>query len=118
MASRGQNFSSEGQQQLRKEEHATIQPSNPSLQSHDHDHHHDHDQSSYTTQATQFLQQTGEQVKNMAQGAAVAVKNTLGMNDNTSDPSNTSGGNNPINLSHSAGHQSTTTNTGSHQHRI
>ncbi|KAI4387058.1 hypothetical protein MLD38_004919 [Melastoma candidum] len=31
-------------------------------------------------QATNFLQQTGEQVKNMAQGAADAVKNTLGMN--------------------------------------
>ncbi|OMO54276.1 late embryogenesis abundant protein 1-like protein [Corchorus capsularis] len=33
--------------------------------------------------------QTGEQVKNMAQGAADAVKNTLGMNtDNTSAGSN------------------------------
>ncbi|KAI4381956.1 hypothetical protein MLD38_007971 [Melastoma candidum] len=31
-------------------------------------------------QATNFLQQTGEQVKNMAQGAADAVKSTLGMN--------------------------------------
>ncbi|KAF5741721.1 late embryogenesis abundant protein 2-like [Tripterygium wilfordii] len=34
--------------------------------------------------------QTGEQVKSMAQGAATAVKNTLGMNpDNTNPSSNT-----------------------------
>ncbi|KAL9273863.1 Late embryogenesis abundant protein 1-like protein [Drosera capensis] len=32
-------------------------------------------------QTTQFLQQTGEQVKSMAQGAAEAVKSTLGMNN-------------------------------------
>ncbi|KAI4325266.1 hypothetical protein MLD38_030680 [Melastoma candidum] len=31
-------------------------------------------------QATNFLQQTGEQVKHIAQGAAEAVKSTLGMN--------------------------------------
>ncbi|KAK4590433.1 hypothetical protein RGQ29_020836 [Quercus rubra] len=51
-----------------------------------------------TGQATNFLQQTGEQVKHMAQGAAVAVKNTLGLNtdspnstnyrSNTNSPSN------------------------------
>ncbi|XP_022714497.1 late embryogenesis abundant protein 2-like [Durio zibethinus] len=48
--------------------------------------------STYTSQATNFLQQTGEQVKNMAQGAADAVKNTLGMNstDNTSNAPNPS----------------------------
>ncbi|XWS19069.1 hypothetical protein CRYUN_Cryun32bG0099400 [Craigia yunnanensis] len=34
----------------------------------------------YTSQATNFLQQTGEQVKHMAEEAADAVKNTLGMN--------------------------------------
>ncbi|XP_030525405.1 late embryogenesis abundant protein 1-like [Rhodamnia argentea] len=33
-------------------------------------------------QASNFLHQTGEQVKNMAQGAAEAVKSTLGMNNN------------------------------------
>ncbi|KAL3735327.1 hypothetical protein ACJRO7_024454 [Eucalyptus globulus] len=32
-------------------------------------------------QATNFLQQTGEQVKSMAHGAAEAVKSTLGMNN-------------------------------------
>ncbi|XVE89132.1 hypothetical protein DITRI_Ditri19aG0126100 [Diplodiscus trichospermus] len=45
--------------------------------------------SSYASQATNFLQQTGEQVKHMAQGAADAVKNTLGMN-NADDASNAS----------------------------
>ncbi|XP_038713478.1 late embryogenesis abundant protein 29-like [Tripterygium wilfordii] len=50
----------------------------------------DHNNPSYTSQATNFLQQTGEQVKSMAQGAATAVKNTLGMNpDNTNPSSNT-----------------------------
>ncbi|XP_022723791.1 late embryogenesis abundant protein 2-like [Durio zibethinus] len=44
----------------------------------------------YTSQATNFLQQTGEQMKHMAQGAADAVKNTLGMNsaDNDSNAPN------------------------------
>ncbi|MBA0691061.1 hypothetical protein Goari_008709 [Gossypium aridum] len=63
--------------------------------------------SSYTSQATNLLQQasippfiffknfgslTGEQMKNIAQGAADAVKNTLGMNKPTSTdhPSNPS----------------------------
>ncbi|KAJ6729875.1 F6D8.10 [Salix viminalis] len=36
--------------------------------------------SSYTAQASSFLQQSGEQVKSIAHGAAEAVKNTLGMN--------------------------------------
>ncbi|XWS20393.1 hypothetical protein CRYUN_Cryun31cG0097300 [Craigia yunnanensis] len=50
----------------------------------------DDQNSSYTSQATNFLQQTGEQVKHMAQGAADAVKTTLGMNsaDNTSNAPN------------------------------
>ncbi|CAK7356582.1 unnamed protein product [Dovyalis caffra] len=44
--------------------------------------------------------QTGEQVKNMAQGAAEAVKNTLGMNTENSTPTdNTSSINRPINPS-------------------
>lgn len=33
-------------------------------------------------QASGMLQQTGEQIKSMAQGAADALKNTLGMGDN------------------------------------
>ncbi|KAF9689942.1 hypothetical protein SADUNF_Sadunf01G0144600 [Salix dunnii] len=44
--------------------------------------------------------QTGEQVKNMAQGAAEAVKNTLGMStENTTPTENTSSLNRPINPS-------------------
>ncbi|KAH7547368.1 hypothetical protein FEM48_Zijuj01G0302300 [Ziziphus jujuba var. spinosa] len=40
--------------------------------------------------------QTGEQMKNMAQGAAEAVKNTLGMNADNNPTSRGSGGtNNP-----------------------
>ncbi|MCL7037439.1 hypothetical protein MKW94_021098 [Papaver nudicaule] len=35
-------------------------------------------------EAAGFLQQTGEQVMNMAHGAMEGVKNTLGVNDNTS----------------------------------
>ncbi|WCJ35652.1 late embryogenesis abundant protein-related / LEA protein-related [Euphorbia peplus] len=34
---------------------------------------------SYSSQASNFIQQTGEQVKNMATGAANAMKSTLGM---------------------------------------
>merc|ERR1712183_611504 len=49
--------------------------------------------SNLTGQATNFLQQTGEQVKNMAQGAAVAVKNTLGWN--TDSPNSTNNRSNP-----------------------
>uniref|UniRef100_A0A7N2LM25 Uncharacterized protein n=1 Tax=Quercus lobata TaxID=97700 RepID=A0A7N2LM25_QUELO len=66
-----------------------------------------------TGQATNFLQQasrlralhkkcytslTGEQVKNMAQGAAVAVKNTLGLNtDSPNSTNNRSNTDNPSN---------------------
>ena len=35
-------------------------------------------------QSTGFLQQTGEKMANMAQGAVDGVKNTLGMGDQTS----------------------------------
>ncbi|KAG5228986.1 late embryogenesis abundant family protein [Salix suchowensis] len=55
--------------------------------------------SSYTAQASSFLHQTGEQVKNMAQGAAEAVKNTLGMNTENTPTENTSSLNRPINPS-------------------
>merc|ERR1712226_894084 len=51
-----------------------------------------------TGQATNFFQQTGEQVKHMAQGAAVAVKNTLGLNtDSPNSTNNRSNTNNPSN---------------------
>jgi hypothetical protein len=43
--------------------------------------------------------QTGEQVKNMAQGAAEAVKNTLGMNTENTPTTNTGSLNHPINPS-------------------
>ncbi|KAJ6947219.1 hypothetical protein NC651_001799 [Populus alba x Populus x berolinensis] len=52
--------------------------------------------SSYTAQASSFIHQTGEQVKNMAQGAAEAVKNTLGMNTENTPTTNTSSLNDPI----------------------
>merc|ERR1712119_277865 len=53
-----------------------------------------------TGQATNFLQQTGEQVKNMAQGAAVAVKNTLGLNtDSPNSTNNTSNTNTASSIS-------------------
>ncbi|CAK7356580.1 unnamed protein product [Dovyalis caffra] len=70
--------------------------------------------SSYTAQASNFIHQailpitslfcfllshTGEQVKNMAQGAAEAVKNTLGMNTENTPTDNTSSINRPINPS-------------------
>ena len=40
-------------------------------------------------QASGFIQQTGEQMKNMAQGAADAVKNTVGMGDNSGNTTTT-----------------------------
>ncbi|XVF74702.1 hypothetical protein PTKIN_Ptkin13bG0132600 [Pterospermum kingtungense] len=57
--------------------------------------------SSYTSQATTFIQQTGEQMMHMAQGAASAVKNTLGMNsgDNASNASNPNPTANPMDMS-------------------
>ncbi|XP_057969355.1 uncharacterized protein LOC131158502 [Malania oleifera] len=48
--------------------------------------------------ANSFLHQTGEQVKNMAQGAAEAVKTTLGMNpdnSNLNNPGTANRSNNP-----------------------
>ncbi|KAK0596311.1 hypothetical protein LWI29_014575 [Acer saccharum] len=65
----------------------------------------------YTSQASTFLSQKGEQVKNMAQGAgeqvksmaqgaAEAVKNTLGMsNENPGDYTSTTNINSPANPS-------------------
>ncbi|KAM7254171.1 hypothetical protein ACFE04_031853 [Oxalis oulophora] len=58
----------------------------------------DQNQQSIANQATQFLQQTGESVKNIAVGAAGAVKNTLGYNsegnNNNAPAGNTAAGNN------------------------
>ncbi|KAI9160800.1 hypothetical protein LWI28_011655 [Acer negundo] len=54
----------------------------------------------YASQASTFLSQKGEQVKNMAQGAAEAVKNTLGMsNENPGDYTSNTNINNPTNPS-------------------
>ncbi|KAK0597164.1 hypothetical protein LWI29_022402 [Acer saccharum] len=54
----------------------------------------------YSSHASTFLSQKGEQVKSMAQGAAEAVKNTLGMsNENPEDYTSTTNINNPINPS-------------------
>ncbi|XP_010545780.1 PREDICTED: late embryogenesis abundant protein 2-like [Tarenaya hassleriana] len=56
------------------------------------------DNPSITSQASSFLQQTGVQVKSMAQGAADAVKNTLGMNsDNNSGNPTAAAGSRPTN---------------------
>ncbi|MFQ6644301.1 hypothetical protein Gotur_017112 [Gossypium turneri] len=44
-----------------------------------------------------FCFETGEQMKNMAQGAAEAVKNTLGMNNATNNASNVPDTNHPSN---------------------
>ncbi|KAJ7011619.1 late embryogenesis abundant family protein [Populus alba x Populus x berolinensis] len=62
--------------------------------------------SSYTAQASSFIHQAQllcsvfcfpmEQVKNMAQGAAEAVKNTLGMNTENTPTTNTSSLDDPI----------------------
>ncbi|CAN8312254.1 unnamed protein product [Cochlearia groenlandica] len=47
------------------------------------------DNTNSSSQASGFLQQKGEKVKSMAQGATEAVKNTLGMNnDNENDYKN------------------------------
>uniref|UniRef100_A0A6N2K4F9 Uncharacterized protein n=1 Tax=Salix viminalis TaxID=40686 RepID=A0A6N2K4F9_SALVM len=52
-----------------------------------------------TFSISRMYRSTGEQVKNMAQGAAEAVKNTLGMNTENTPTENTSSLNRPINPS-------------------
>ncbi|KAJ4849897.1 hypothetical protein Tsubulata_031571 [Turnera subulata] len=77
-----------GQAQFKKDEVLLNQESQGSNQN-----------ESYTTQASNFLQQTGEQVKSMAQGAAEAVKNTLGMNPESGPNTHISNANPPNNPS-------------------
>ncbi|EOA38949.1 hypothetical protein CARUB_v10011361mg [Capsella rubella] len=84
-----------GQVQLKKEEYLN-NVSHAMNQHADHHTHsqlhssseHDQNSPSLISQASSVIQQTGGQVKNMAQGAADAVKNTLGMSPTaTNSPS-------------------------------
>ncbi|KAL5975277.1 hypothetical protein ACLOJK_031956 [Asimina triloba] len=68
-----------GQAQVKKEE-LTSQASPPAQSAKD------SSQQQGADQSGSFLQQTGEQVKSMAEGAAGAVKNTLGMGGNAASP--------------------------------
>ncbi|CAH8255438.1 unnamed protein product [Arabidopsis lyrata] len=87
-----------GQVQLKKEEYLNnvSHAMNQNADHHTHSQsqlHSEHDQSnpSLISQASSVIQQTGGQVKNMAQGAADAVKNTLGMSPATNSPSSPAG---------------------------
>ncbi|KAJ4896707.1 late embryogenesis abundant protein-related / LEA protein-related [Raphanus sativus] len=98
-----------GQVQLKKEEYLN-KVSHAMNQNADHHHTHsqshaEHDQNnpSLISQASSVIQQTGGQVKNMAQGAADAVKNTLGMSPATNNPSSPAGRTHPSNPSSPAG---------------
>ncbi|CAH8391213.1 unnamed protein product [Eruca vesicaria subsp. sativa] len=93
-----------GQVQLKKEEYLdkVSHAMNENTDHHAHSHSHaEHDQNnpSLVSQASNVIQQTGGQVKNMAQGAAEAVKNTLGMNPTTNNPSSPAGKTRPSNPS-------------------
>ncbi|XP_024006360.1 uncharacterized protein LOC18011172 [Eutrema salsugineum] len=85
-----------GQVQLKKEEYLN-KVSQAMNQNADHlTHsltHSESDQNNPTllSQASNVIQQTGGQVKNMAQEAADAVKNTLGMSPTTNNPSSPAG---------------------------
>ncbi|KAG7600354.1 hypothetical protein ISN44_As06g044660 [Arabidopsis suecica] len=87
-----------GQVQLKKEEYLNnvSHAMNQNADHHTHSQpqlHSEHDQNnpSLISQASSVIQQTGGQVKNMAQGAADAVKNTLGMSPATNSPSSPAG---------------------------
>ncbi|WZZ47563.1 hypothetical protein YC2023_043822 [Brassica napus] len=54
---------------------------------------------SLISQASNVIQQTGGQVKNMAQGTADTVKNSLGMSPATNNPSSPAGTTRPSNPS-------------------
>ncbi|CAG7896546.1 late embryogenesis abundant protein 1-like [Brassica rapa] len=93
-----------GQVQLKKEEcldkvsHSMNKNADhhTQLQSHSE---HDQNNPSLISQASNVIQQTGGQVKNMAQGAADAVKNSLGMSPATNNPSSPAGMTRPSNPS-------------------
>ncbi|KAL0696640.1 hypothetical protein Bca4012_063820 [Brassica carinata] len=95
-----------GQVQLKKEEylnkvsHAMNENADHHSHSHSHSHaEHDQNNPSLISQASNVIQQTGGQVKNMAQGAADAVKNTLGMSPANNNPSSPAGTTRPSNPS-------------------
>ncbi|KAJ4917857.1 late embryogenesis abundant protein-related / LEA protein-related [Raphanus sativus] len=91
-----------GQVQLKKEEYLNkvSHAMNESADHHSHSHaEHDQNNPSLISQASNVIQQTGGQVKNMAQGAADAVKNTLGMSPATNNPSSPAGTTRPSNHS-------------------
>ncbi|CAN6927938.1 unnamed protein product [Brassica oleracea] len=91
-----------GQVQLKKEEYLNkvSHAMNENADHHSHSHaEHDQNNPSLISQASNVIQQTGGQVKNMAQGAADAVKNTLGMSPATNNPSNPAGTTHPSNPS-------------------
>ncbi|KAG2328248.1 hypothetical protein Bca4012_037283 [Brassica carinata] len=97
-----------GQVQLKKEEylnkvsHAMNQNVDHHTRSQSHAEH-DQNNPSLISQASTVIQQTGDQVKNMAQGAAEAVKNTLGMSPTTNNPSGPAVMTHPSNPSSPAG---------------
>ncbi|CAF2097478.1 hypothetical protein BRARA_E01565 [Brassica rapa] len=97
-----------GQVQLKKEEYLN-KVSHAMDQSVDHHTHpqshagHDQNNPSLISQASTVIQQTGGQVKNMAQGAADAVKNTLGMSPATNNPRSPAGRTHSSNPSSPAG---------------
>ncbi|KAF8091105.1 hypothetical protein N665_0453s0013 [Sinapis alba] len=97
-----------GQVQLKKEEylnkvsHAMNENIDKHTQSQSHAER-DQNNPSLISQASSVIQQTGGQVKNMAQGAADAVKNTLGMSPATNNPSSPAGRTHPSNPNSPAG---------------
>ncbi|CAH2036507.1 unnamed protein product [Thlaspi arvense] len=93
-----------GQVQLKKEEYLNkvSHAMNQNADHHTHSQSHsesDQNNPSLISQASNVIQQTGGQVKNMAQGAADAVKNTLGMSPTANNPSSPAGTTRPSNPS-------------------
>ncbi|CAA7013742.1 unnamed protein product [Microthlaspi erraticum] len=86
-----------GQVQLKKEEylnkvsHAMNQNADSHSQLHSHSHSESDQNPSLISQASNVIQQTGGQVKHMAQETADAVKNSLGMSPTTNNPSSPAG---------------------------
>ncbi|XP_010535129.1 PREDICTED: late embryogenesis abundant protein 2-like [Tarenaya hassleriana] len=84
-----------GQAQIKKDEY--VNKASNALNEASQNSESDQNNPSITSQASSFLQQTGVQVKSMAQGAADAVKNTLGMNSDNNTGNPTTGRNHPTN---------------------
>ncbi|CAN6820227.1 unnamed protein product [Brassica oleracea] len=93
-----------GQVQLKKEEYLDKVSHSMNKNA---DHHtqlqshleHDQNNPSLISQASNVIQQTGGQVKNMAQGTADTVNNSLGMSPATNNPSSPAGTTRPSNPS-------------------